>query len=353
VQSKSFRGVTATARGLAFAACVAATALAGNTAAQSAQDQFNEGMKLMAKGDFDGACAAFEKSEDPEPTIATRYQLGKCNEERGHYGTAYLRYGDAARLADEKGDKKRAQVARQRANEVEPKAPRMVIVVPADRQVDGLTIKRGGKKVPKADWSKATVVDNGFHDIEISAPGVKTVTMRVEAKGGTVAKVAVPKLDKTGSAGDGGSAGAGGSSGAGGSNNVAPPGPSPTSSGAVPIGEPPPPPVDEGPQTKRKSSGLFWTGTGLVIAGGLAGLGGTYLVATNDNGEGEGGPPVGGISLLIGSVVFLGVGIPFMVVFGEKVPAEAETPEGKPTPTTGVILEPIVSPTYGGLRLRF
>lgn len=308
---------------------------------QSAQDHFNEGMKRLAKSDWNGACAAFEKSEQPEPTMATRYQLGRCNEERGHFGTAYLMYQSAADIADKQGDTKRRDVARQRVAELEPKATKLVILVPPDRQVDGMSIKRDGTVVPKGEWNKAAVVSNGFHDVQVSAPGRKNVTMRVEAKDtGSVSKITVPALEAD----------------AGGGSNGAAPAPAPTtaptsSSTSVPPAYGTTPTADAGPAMERKNPAMFWSGMGLIIGGALAGAAGAGLYGlaaqNGDPGQGTALPvPPGSIASWTIAVALIATGIPLMVIGGRKVPAGAPAAEA-----ASLVLD--VSPVGVGLRASF
>jgi hypothetical protein len=92
---------------------------------------------------------------------------------------------------------------------------------------------------------------------------------------------------------------------------------------------------------ERKSPALFWTGVGLVTGGSLAvvlGAVGIGLAARNGFGDGGAGPGIG--SLVLGGVL-LGVGIPFMAVFGARVPAE-------PEPAAFTVV-PILTPGGAGL----
>jgi hypothetical protein len=292
------------------------------------EGDFNEGMRLLSKGDYDGACAAFERSEVNGPTMASRYQLGRCNEERSHFGSAYLAYLKSAELAEKKGDTKRAAVARQRARELEDRAPKLVFVVPPANLVQGLTIKRNGASVPNSDWGKAIVIEEGQHNIQIGAPGRKTVSMQIDAQGpGRPAMVTVPTLE----------------AGNDPTEPVVVPKPTPAASPKPKGAQPPPLQPYQGEQPKpgdRKSPALFWTGVGLVTSGGLAAvLGG---IAWGLDGLPE--PPPGAIVSFVGAGVFLAVGIPFMAVGGRR-----NGPEAALAPR----LEPVVMPTGAGLKLTF
>ncbi len=282
---------------------------------------FQEGMKLLGTGDYAGACAAFKRSEDPAPTVSTQYQLGRCNESRGRFGTAHRFFLTAAAMAAEAGEDGRAKTARQRAREVEPQAGKMAIIVPQDHQVEGLTITCDDIDVPQKDWGKAVPMDSGTHTIVLSAPGMDTKTIEAESSGpGKPTLVEAPALEP----------GGGGST-------------------TAPTGAPPPPPEDAGPEMVRKSNGAFWAGMGLTIGGGLAILGGIGLWVRDETAD----APIGPIALLIGGSALLGVGLPLMFVFGKKVPAG---PDGEPLEEAAegaIYLQPLIGPTGAGLRLRF
>ncbi|MBW2453533.1 MAG: hypothetical protein JRI68_03435 [Deltaproteobacteria bacterium] len=85
----------------------------------------------------------------------------------------------------------------------------------------------------------------------------------------------------------------------------------------APTATTPPPPGDEGPQEVRKSAGAFWTGVGLTAAGGLSTIGGIYLWVAGDGTELEN--KAGAVGLWILGGAMLGVGLPLMIVFGQKV----------------------------------
>jgi hypothetical protein len=287
-------------------------------AADPAADAFNEGMKLMAASSYEQACAAFERSEAAGgQSIATRYQLGRCNEERGRYATALLAFRDAARMADQQGDKKRADVARERITELEGKVAKLAIVVPPEARVAGLEIERDGEVVPQDLWNAAVPVDPGVHEYVITVPNAQPITLRATGEAGKTVTVEIPP------------------------NAVA------AAQAPPPV---PPDEVDEEPPTRRKSNGLFWTGVGLTIAGGLAVLGGAATLGVCQGEpelcDGEDLPP-GSIVALVAGGVFLAVGIPFMAVFGQKVDVVPDEPASSGT------IEVLVAPSGGAVRVTF
>jgi hypothetical protein len=324
--------------------------LCSAAAADRASDAFNEGKRLMGKGKHAQACAQFRKAEEAAgPNVKTRYWMGRCNEEQGKKANAFLAYKDAKRMAVKAGDTKRAKVIDTRISELGQILPFLVLTIPEDMQaVEGLALARDGENVPRSQWGAPFPVDIGKHEITVSAPGYEPVTLKVTAsEPGSKAQLVIPTLTKASSGG-------------------APPNPQPGTDPKAPVPLPDPG-VDEGQEMERKNAGLFWTGVGLVSAGGLAIVGGLALVAievADDSPDfGDNCDPTvedcsfieeeqstdripGAVALLITGGVFLGVGIPFMAVFGKKVPAEKDE-EGEKEAFT---IEPVITP--GGFKVR-
>ncbi len=293
---------------LALAVLVGATLVTPLAHADAASEAFNDGKRLMGKGQFKEACAAFKRAEDAAGrNVKTRYWVGRCSEEQGKKAAAYLAYKDAKRMAEKAGDTDRLDIIDRRITELGQILPFLVITVPDKVKVAGLKIQRDDEDVPEAEWGKPQPVDIGKHLIKVSAPGHQEMTLHVTAsEPGSEAQLVIPALTKA--------------------TGTPSPSPRPT---PAPTPTPKEPGEDEGPEMTRKSPGLFWTGVGLVAAGGVAAIAGGVLVI---QGEADDEPLAGGrdrtpagVALLITGGVFLGVGIPFMVVFGAKVPAAATT----------------------------
>ena len=144
--------------------CCLAFALGPLTAhAQTAEDKaaaealFDEGRTLMEKGDVAGACRKFEESDRLDTAPGTLLNLAGCYERLGKVASAWATYRRAAPLARERGQTEREKFARTRATELEPRLPRLRILVPDQSKVEGLTIARDGKDLrppgpPLAHW---------------------------------------------------------------------------------------------------------------------------------------------------------------------------------------------------------
>jgi hypothetical protein len=91
----------------------------------------------------------------------------------------------------------REEGARAAAAALAPRVPKLVIDVPADVRVDGLSVTRDGIAVGAPQWGTAVPLDAGEHTVEASAPGHETWrTVVVVPESGAAPTTIVPKLVK-------------------------------------------------------------------------------------------------------------------------------------------------------------
>jgi len=177
---------------LAVALTGSTTAFAGDTS--TAEHLFEEGQKAMAKKDYAAACEAYAGSNEADPSPGTQINLALCSEKQGKLATAWGWYRTAAGLADQRGQKERADLARAEAAKLEPKLSKLVIRVKAP--AEGLAIVRDGTAVPAAIVGKEVPVDPGEHAIEVTAKGKKAWKTKVAiAAAPGVTPVDVPALE--------------------------------------------------------------------------------------------------------------------------------------------------------------
>lgn len=284
---------------------------------------FEHGKKLFKQGKAKQACAAFKQSLDLEEAINTHYQLGRCYEEQDRYLEAHASYLRASTMARTNDDEKRASIAQQRADALKPKIPQIVVVVPPDEMVAGLSIAHNGEPLPEAEWGKAMAVDPGEHTLEASAPGYQTYSTTVRAsRTGGVTKVAIPELEQ-------------------GTGAMAAPPPPP----------PPPPPGEDAPYTgptERRSTGMFVTGVVLVPLGGVSLIGAPIAaVAIALEGRADDARNAG-VALALFGVAAIGAGIPLLIIGNQDVPVEPEQPE-PPEPEAALY----VGPTSASFSMTF
>jgi hypothetical protein len=159
----------------------------------TARALFAEGRRLVAAGDYPAACPKFEDSYRLDPGIGTNFNLADCFEHIGRIASAWARFLDVAASTRAAGQIEREKVARARAEALEPRLARLVIVV--SQPAEGLSVKRDGTVVGEASWGVAVPIDPGTHTVEAAAPHKLSwsSTTEVPATPGDV-RVEVPAL---------------------------------------------------------------------------------------------------------------------------------------------------------------
>ncbi|MGK3984292.1 hypothetical protein WME99_14710 [Sorangium sp. So ce136] len=336
----------------------------------AAQALFDAARQLMAQGKYADACPKLEESQRLDPGIGTQFNLAACYEQLGRTASAWSTFLEVAGAAKAAGQLEREKVARQRATALEPKLIRLTVTAPADAPAD-LQVKRDGALVGRAQWGTPVPVDPGKHTIEASAAGRAPFARTVDlARAGATETVAIPPLPAgaparvaappaSGAAQPTSGAAAQPTSGAAAAR--------PTTGGAAlaPVaGRAPAPPAR--PLTRRRSKGMMVTGIVLTSIGAVALLGGGLALASTCSGSGcddslddplgddsldyveeEDSGADAGYALIIGGLVFAGIGIPLAIIGGRQVPVQ---PEKKAASAPARSPELVLGPRYAGLR---
>lgn len=158
-----------------------------------AEQLFNQGRELAAKGDWAAACPKFEASLRYDAALGTKLNLANCYEKVGKLASAWGLYRDAAELAAKAGDTKRKDYALGQAGALEKRLPKLTITVGANAPA-GLTVTRDGVAVDPAAYGSALYVDPGEHVVVASAPGFESFTSNVTSKEGALGGVVIPPL---------------------------------------------------------------------------------------------------------------------------------------------------------------
>lgn len=145
--------------------------------ATRARALFAEARKLVQAGNYSSACAKFEESLKLNDGIGTQFNLADCWEHIGRTASARSLFLGAAASAHAAGQSEREQVAKARADALEPRLLRLVIDVRASDPE--LVVRRNQVGVTREEWGTAAAVDAGMYWIEASAPGKKTWSARV------------------------------------------------------------------------------------------------------------------------------------------------------------------------------
>lgn len=130
-----------------------------------AQALYDTAMSLMSEGRYAEACPKLEESLRLDQGLGTRFHLAECHENLGRTASAWAEFLQVAQLAKADGQLEREQVAREHAQAVEGRVPRLKIVVDTRAHAGTLRVLRDGRPISPAEWNTAIPVDPGDHRI--------------------------------------------------------------------------------------------------------------------------------------------------------------------------------------------
>jgi hypothetical protein len=188
--------LTTMAQRLAFVLCVVLHANAAKADKRTdAEELFRRAKALMNENRHRDACPLFEESERLDPQMGTLLNLAICHETVGKIASAWGEFRAVEQMAKQANREDRMKLAHERAEKLEPRLPRIKVLVPADAKVQGLTIKVDGEVKGEPLWT-GVAVDPGTRTVEASAPGKKTATLKVKVDDeGALVPITIPKLD--------------------------------------------------------------------------------------------------------------------------------------------------------------
>jgi hypothetical protein len=178
-----------------FTLLAAPSARAAERDAATAQALFDQGRALMAEKKYGEACPKLAESQRLDPGMGTLFHLGDCYEGSGKIASAWAAYLEVASLAAASGQTDRMNAAEARAKKLEPRLPRLTIVVPEASRLTDLRVTRDDVEVGSVQWGTPLPVDPGPHKITASAPGHRSFTDSVVLKEGGTASLPVPVLE--------------------------------------------------------------------------------------------------------------------------------------------------------------
>lgn len=147
-----------------------------------AQSLFEDGRRLLEKGDVAAACAKLAESHRLDPAGGTLLNLALCHEREGKVGTAYVELVSALAQAQRDGRDDRAAIAREHLAAIEHDLPRLVVSVP--HAPAGAEITLDGTALREAAWGSAMAVDPGPHAVRARAPGHRELRVDVTSRRG-------------------------------------------------------------------------------------------------------------------------------------------------------------------------
>ncbi len=155
---------------------IAGAALAPMTASAQSKDDlanadalFNAAKAMLDAGQYADACGKFAESKRLAPGLGVTLYLADCYERIGRTASAWTEFKAAEGLARARNDQ-RAEVARGRAQALEPKLDRLTVVVEPTVPRVGLHVLLDGAPVAPEEWGLAVAVDPGDHVVIASSP---------------------------------------------------------------------------------------------------------------------------------------------------------------------------------------
>jgi hypothetical protein len=182
------------AAALACVLLAAPLARADETKEQAADRLFREATKLEDSGNYEAACPRLEQSNATDPAIGTQFNLADCYEHLGQTGRALKLFRSVQALAKAAGKQQREVSARERADALEPRVPKLHIEVAPGADAPGLEIRADGAPLTPDAWSAGLPLDPGTHTVSAVAPGRIGWSTSFEASRGGDLRVVVPRL---------------------------------------------------------------------------------------------------------------------------------------------------------------
>jgi hypothetical protein len=169
----------------------------------SAESLAATAFKLMAQGHYDEGCETYERSERIDPTPQGMLRVAECNERRGRTASAWVAFGQALDMADEREDEDTARTAHEGVERIEANLGKIEIDVPDEVvRVAGLEVQRDGVSVPAAVFGVPVPVDPGLHVVRATAQGRYPWSVQFGlARGPASITVMIPVLEPTSSSG--------------------------------------------------------------------------------------------------------------------------------------------------------
>ena len=138
----------------------------------TAQGLYESAAELIKAGRFAAACPKLEESQRLDPAMGTQFFLATCYESTDRPTSAWSLFLEVANAAKASGKALREATATQRAAALEPRLPRITVVVAeANAGLPGLAVSRGDTPLKPVVWGSPIPVDFGAHTVRAAATG--------------------------------------------------------------------------------------------------------------------------------------------------------------------------------------
>ena len=162
-----------------------------------AQGLYDSAAELIKAGRHAQACPKLEESQRLDPAIGTQFFLAACYEQTGRLTTAWSLFLEVAAAAKAAGNGVRETTAHARAAALEPRLPRLRIVIGgATVALPGLTVSRDGVLLKPVAYGAPIPVDLGEHVVRVEARAKLPWEIRVTVREpGQKVEVTIPALE--------------------------------------------------------------------------------------------------------------------------------------------------------------
>jgi serine/threonine-protein kinase len=183
---------------LVCALVLSASSRAGAEPAATHPDEaralFFDARQLMAEQRFAEACPKLEQSEQLDPGKGTEFNLARCYEHVGRPAAALVLYERVMAQSRQSGQTAHEELARDQAEAVARRVPRLVVDVPDAARVAGLRVAIDGVPLDAAAWSTSLRLEPGRHAVAARADGHVAWETTVALSEGESMKLPVPRL---------------------------------------------------------------------------------------------------------------------------------------------------------------
>ena len=157
----------------------------------TAELAYEQAKQLAEAGDYAAACPLFETSYKADPQVGVQLNLADCYEHLGRLATAWAMFRDAANVAQNRGDDRREEYARKRADALMPRLSKLRVGKPPA----GVSVALDGADVTALAGADMPV-DPGDHELVATQPGhvARTTKIAIAADGATQ-RVEVAELE--------------------------------------------------------------------------------------------------------------------------------------------------------------
>jgi tetratricopeptide (TPR) repeat protein len=155
-----------------------------------------EGVKLLAKGELEGAVERFERALAIKRTAPLLFNFGQAKLKLGRLVEAKRAFTEAVAVAEKDGPKAIVDLASSSLAELQDRVPSISVERP--KGVSGVAVRLDGKKL---DTTDAVDVEPGRHEVVVEKDGYAPYRVTLDLREGDRERVE-PRLQKIGEAED-------------------------------------------------------------------------------------------------------------------------------------------------------